>query len=89
MRLIFDKQKKERTIKYQYEIIDCDEHVNKFLHAGTLEQRYRMTLDMLNNLIDQLREVLTVSFKHSLSSTSGNNPIYPEMIVAVSLRFLG
>ena len=48
-----------------------------------------MTLDMLNNLIDQLREVLTVSFKHSLSSTSGNNPIYPEMIVAVSLRFLG
>jgi hypothetical protein len=48
-----------------------------------------MTLDMLNYLIDQLCEVLTVFFKHSLSSTLGNNPIYTEMIIAVGLHFLG
>jgi hypothetical protein len=30
-----------------------------------------------------------VSFKHSLSLTSGNDPIYLEVIVAVGLQFLG
>ena len=30
-----------------------------------------------------------MSVKHSVSSTLGNEPIYPEVIVAVGLRFVG
>ena len=48
-----------------------------------------MPLSAVNYLIDELREPLTVSVNHSLSSTSGNEPIFPEVIVAVGLRFLG
>jgi len=31
----------------------------------------------------------TMSVKHSVSSTSENEPFYPEVIVAVGLRVLG
>jgi hypothetical protein len=48
-----------------------------------------MPLSAVNYLIDELRKPLKVSVKHSVSSTSGNEPIYPEVIVAVGLRFLG
>ena len=36
-----------------------------------------------------MRFPLTVSFTQSLRSTSGNEPIYSEMIVAIGLRILG
>ena len=48
-----------------------------------------MPLSAVNYLIDELREPLTVSVKHSVSCTSGNEPIFPEVNVAVGLRFLG
>jgi len=44
-----------------------------------------MPLSTVNYLIDELLEPLTVSVKHSVSSTLGNEPIYPEVIVAVGL----
>ena len=46
-------------------------------------------MSALNFLIEEFREPLTVLFKHSMSLTSGNDPIYPKVIVAVGLWFLG
>ena len=40
-------------------------------------------------LLESLRDRLTVSIAHSCSSTSGNEPICPEVILACGLRFLG
>ena len=48
-----------------------------------------MPLSSLNYLIKDLQESLTVSFKHSMNSTSGNDPIYPEVIVTAGLQFFG
>jgi hypothetical protein len=58
------------------------------VHNNKIEQRFRMPLSAVNYLINELCEPLTVSVKHSVSSTSGNEPIYPEVIVAVGLQFL-
>ena len=44
---------------------------------------------MFDDLVEELRVPLTVSFVQSMRSTSGNEPIYPEVIVAISLRILG
>ena len=48
-----------------------------------------MPLSAVNYLIDELRKPLTVLVKHSVSSTSGNEPMYSKVILAVRLRFLG
>ena len=59
------------------------EHTNKF------EQRFRMSRQMFDDLVEELRVPLTVSYAQSMRSTSGNEPIYPEVIVAIGLRILG
>jgi hypothetical protein len=41
-----------------------------------------------DDLVEELHVPLTVSFAQSLRSTSGNEPIYPEMIVAIGLQIL-
>jgi hypothetical protein len=48
-----------------------------------------MSRSMFNDLVEGLRVPLTVSVAHSLSSTSGNKPIYPEVIIGIGLRILG
>ncbi len=47
------------------------------------------SLSVFNYLPEELCESITVSCLKSRCSTSGNEPIYPEVIVAVGLRFLG
>jgi len=86
---MFISRKKTRSIKYDHTRINWDEHIDRHVLTNKFEQRFRMPLSSFHYLIEELREPLTVSFKHSISSTSGNDPIYPEVIVAVGLRFLG
>ena len=44
---------------------------------------------MFDDLVEELHVPLTVLFVQSMRSTSGNKPIYPEVIVAIGLRILG
>ena len=44
---------------------------------------------MFDDLVEELCIPLTVSVAHSLSSTSRNGPIYPEVIVGIGSRILG
>jgi hypothetical protein len=46
-----------------------------------------MSLSAFNYLVEELHASLTVSSLQSMRSTSGNEPIYPEVIVAVGLSF--
>ena len=89
LRFIFSCRKQERSIKYYYLRVNWDEHIERLVHNNKIEQRFRMPLSVVNYLIYELREPLTVSVKHSVSSTSGNEPIYPKVIIAVGLWFLG
>ena len=48
-----------------------------------------MTEESFNKLVNILREDVTVDGMQSLRSSDVNRQIYPEMIVASGLRFLG
>ncbi len=48
-----------------------------------------MSWRMFDDLVEELRIPLTILFVQSMRSTSGNKPIYPEVIVAIGLRVLG
>ena len=47
-----------------------------------------MSYNDFESLLEALEEALTVSFAKSRASTDGNDPIYPEIIMACGLRFL-
>jgi hypothetical protein len=48
-----------------------------------------MSRSMFDDLVEELRIPLTILFVQLMRSTSGNKPIYPEVIVAIGLRILG
>ncbi len=89
LRFILSLQKQTRSIKYDHKRIDWDEQVDKLVTTKVIKQRFRMPLSALIFLIEELCEPLTMSFKPSMSSTSGNDPIHLKVIVAVGLQFLG
>ena len=78
-----------RSIKYDHTRINWDEHIDRLVSTNKFEQRFRMPLSSFHYLIEELREPLTISFKLSMNSTLGNDPIYLEAIVAVGLEILG
>jgi len=86
---IFGQNKRQRAIKYMYERIDWSRHVEKLDAINELENRFRMPLEHFEILCDALRECITVDFLRSRNSTGGNDPIYPEVILAIGLRFVG
>ena len=43
---------------------------------------------MFNDLLEEMEEALTVSFRHSMSSTNGNVPIDPHAIMTCGIHFL-
>ena len=57
-------------------------------HVNDFDGTYRMNEDAFNTLLEGIRGEITVSFLQSNRSTSGNEPIYPEIILAMCLRFL-
>ena len=48
-----------------------------------------MSRQMFDDVVEVLCVPLTLSYAHSMRSTSGNEPIYPEVIVATGLQILG
>jgi hypothetical protein len=58
-------------------------------YTNEFEQRFWMSWGMFDDFVEELCVPLTVSFAQYLRSTSGNEPFYPQMIVAIRLRILG
>jgi hypothetical protein len=58
------------------------------MHTDEFTQKYRITLDTFNNLLEYLRPYITVDPIKSQNSTPGSLPIYPELVVAIGIRWL-
>jgi hypothetical protein len=58
-------------------------------YTDQFEHRLRMSQQMFYDLVDELHVPLTVLYIQSMRSTSGNNPFYPKVIIAIDLRILG
>ena len=87
--LLFRENRRLKKIKFQHKRVDWEEHISMLKYTNEFEKRFRMSRSMFDDLVEELRVPLTVSFVKSMNSTSGNEPIYPEVIVAISLRILG
>ena len=57
-------------------------------YTDNFEGTYRMSIEAFYTLLDAVREDLTLSFVQSACSTLRNKPIYPDLILAMGLRFL-
>eukprot|EP00957_Ditylum_brightwellii_P190909 14536985-Ditylum_brightwellii.AAC.1 len=65
--------------------MNWEEHVQMLEYTNDFEGTYRMSIGAFYALLDAVREDLTLSFAKSSCSTSGNEPIYPELILAMGL----
>jgi hypothetical protein len=83
-RLFFPRSTK--AIKTYHNRLDWDAHVAEKLGNGTFKTRYRMSIESFNTLVGMLD--ITVDCAQSKRSTSGNSPIIPELVVAISIRYL-
>ena len=86
---IFHLNRQKRRIKFKHTRLNWNQHVKKLRHTKTFYNRYHMTEESFNKLVNILREDVTVDGMQSLRSSAVNRQIYPEMIVASGLRFLG
>jgi hypothetical protein len=80
-----------RITKWEYQRIDWNEHVTKLLHENRVHREYHMSLEALNKLLELLRHSVTVNVvKYNASSGlySSKQHIYPELILAIELRWL-
>jgi len=56
--------------------IDWEEHVEMLQYTNQFEPRFRMEDWMFDYLLEELEDALTVSVRHSMSSTAGNESQY-------------
>ena len=66
-----------------------DVNENMLLQTDAFEQRSQMPEEHVYALLDTIRHAIMAGFKRSRNSTSGNDPIYPEVVLAMGLRFTG
>ena len=57
-------------------------------HINDFEGTYHMSEHSFSVLLEEIREDITLSFIYSSQLISGNDPMYPELVLAMSLRFL-
>ena len=77
-----------RGIKYRYERKSWARHIDMLLQTNQFNQRYRMPKEDFDFLLDALEPAITVNFCQSRRSTDGNDPIFPELIMACGIRYL-
>jgi hypothetical protein len=65
-----------------------DKYVAKLEHANEFEVTFRMEHTTFCLLVDILREALTVDAGRSVAGGEGSEPIFPEIIAAMGLRWL-
>jgi hypothetical protein len=76
----------ERKIKWKHTRLNWKEHVEQLLHEESFDNQYRMSLEAFTTLVDLLRPMITPNIIKSLNSCP--DPTYPEMVVAVGIRWL-
>lgn len=69
--------------------LSWDRHVEYLHEINLFESVYRMKEKTFNKLVDKIWYKIAVDELQSMRSTSSNDPIYPEMVVALGICFLG
>ena len=64
-------------------------HARMLEETNNFEKRFRMKRSCFQYLLDAVQDAITVDCTRSSNSTGGNEPIYPEIILAMGLRFVG
>ena len=85
--LLNEAWRNERKWKWQHERLSWNQHVEKLLHEEGFDRKYRMSYDAFTLLLDLLRPDITCDIIKSLNSC--DEPIYPELVLASGLRWLG
>jgi hypothetical protein len=90
MMILFERNKtRARLFKWEHNRLNWEESLHKERHQQSFESKYHMSETAFFTLLDMLRDSITVNFIKSRNSTKGNDPIFPELILATGLRFLG
>jgi hypothetical protein len=85
------EETRPRKRKYQYNRLNWKEHVEQLEHSDPLhfQWRYHMSLNTFEKLVNLLQSDIEPNEKKSRNSTSGNEPVSSELVVAARLRYLG
>jgi len=89
VRLVFEQNRRKRKAKHRHDRKQWDAHEDMLLQTDAFDQRFRMPEEHFYPLLDAIRDAITVDFKRSRNSTGGNDPIYPEVVIVMGLRFTG
>eukprot|EP00957_Ditylum_brightwellii_P115441 8804720-Ditylum_brightwellii.AAC.1 len=65
--------------------MNWEEHVYMLEYTNDFEKTYQMSIEAFNNILNAIREDITLSFAQSTHPTLGNKSIYPELILAMGL----
>jgi hypothetical protein len=63
--------------------------VKRLRHTQEFSTYYHMSEETFHILLEKIRDDITVDYIKSKNSTNGNDPIYPELVLAAGLEFMG
>ena len=86
--IIFTQRKSKRSIKWMHERVNWDTYVNRLRHAGSFHVKHRMPIAAFDRLVEMLYDSLTVNETMSMLGSNGNEPIYPEVVCSIGLRWM-
>jgi hypothetical protein len=88
MKVILKDSASTRNPKWNSYRIIWEEYLLQMTHQDEFEETFRMSFPTFQKLVKLLRKDLLVDTLQAHRSTQGFGEIYPEMIVAFSLRWL-
>jgi hypothetical protein len=86
---IMDGMKGERIFKMHGKKVNWQDHIELLLHRNEFTSTYHMEKETFDALLSILRPLITVDIIKANNSTSNDGHIYPELVMAVGLRWLG
>ena len=84
---MFGEKKRVRKIKTSIKRRNWEEYSQQLIDTNEFHSRFRMNKDHFDYLLSYISPAITVNFLQSACSTGGNEPIYPDNIMAMGLRF--
>lgn len=74
--------------KFHRHRVSWKETLEYHVHSKNFGQTYKMELETFNQLVDILRPMITVDEIKARNSAPNVDPIYPELVCAIGLRWL-
>ena len=79
---------RQRQPKFTPPRLVWTDYVSQLIQQNEFSVTFRMSLFAFNKLVEILRDDLEVHYHQALRSSKKNGPIQPELVVAMSLRWL-